>query len=586
VLLKRIVAAVTLAACLPAVSNAGPFVAARPRLVVLISIDQFRADYLTRFEDLFLAPRAGNRVGGFRYLMERGAYYPDAHHDHIPLATGPGHSIHFTGAPPYKSGIIANDWYDRNEKRDVYCVQDDAQTLVPKPPNWDTLRVKGVSPMTLRVTTVGDELKMATGGKGKVFGIALKDRAAVLMAGHLADAVYWFDDAGGGWQSSLYYRKDGTLPSWVKTLNADAAHNASSYTGKEWTLSPNVTPEALQRLWVPAGKDRSTYPGTFADDLIWSRKGFPRKLPATSTGGRPYLAFTNTPFANEFVLQSAAKLIQEEGLGRDDTPDVLAVNLSSNDYIGHAFGPDSAEVLDVTVKTDSFLSGFFNELDKLVPGGIANVTIVVTADHGAPPNPILMRDSGIRGGAWSSTSVEKPAEEALRAAFPPAPGETDRWVLHYLEPYLWLDQETIKRRGVPIEQVRQIAADAVTKAPGIYAVYTREQILSGALPRTDIAKHVTLGYHPLLSGDLLIVSQPFWQPRPTERGVTHAEPYSYDTRVPLLMAGSGVRAGTYTERVSTLDIAPTLSFLLHVAQPSGCEGRILSRAMSGDGPVR
>ncbi len=563
---KRLLSILALAA-LVICTLASPTMAQRnekPRLVVLISIDQFRADYLTRFEDLFLPATSGGKVGGFNWFMDRGAWYPDAHHDHIPLATGPGHSIHFTGAPPYKSGIVANDWYDRDLKHDVYCVQDDKSPIV-----GSDAKLIGISPDHLRVTTVGDELKMATGGQSKVFGIALKDRAAVLMAGHLADGVYWFDQNTGRWITSRYYRKDGTLPAWVQDLNSQKLPD--TYFSKTWT--PTVSATALKRAWTPTGK--------YSDDRAGLGTDFPHALAAgqTAPNAKYYNAFATTPFANEFVINSAERLIREEKLGQDEYPDILAINLSSNDYIGHAYGPDSPEVLDVTVQTDRLISRFFNDLNTMIPGGLANVTIVITADHGAPPIGAAMRDSGIRGGNWTSDSVAKAAEAALDAAY----GQGD-WVLEYLEPYLWLNRDTIKAKGIDPAKVEEVAARAVESVEGIYAGYTRTNVLQGTMPRTDIAKHVTLGFHPLLSGDITVVSQPFWYPRNSVKGETHAEPYAYDTRVPLLIQGFGVRSGIYTERVSTLDIAPSLSFLLRTNQPSGCEGRNLSRALAADGP--
>jgi predicted AlkP superfamily pyrophosphatase or phosphodiesterase len=533
-----------------------------PRLVVLISIDQFRADYLTRFEDLFLPARTSSGVGGFRWFMDRGAWFSDAHHSHLPLATGPGHSIHFTGAPPYKSGIVGNDWYDRDLKKDVYCVQDDSSPIV----GTDTKMI-GISAEHLRVTTVGDELKMATGGKAKVFGISLKDRAAVLMAGHLADGVYWFDATAAKWVTSRYYRKDGTLPAWVQDLNNQKLPD--TYFNKTWTSS---VPDSAQRVWTPDGR--------YASDRGLGAT-FPHVLSVgqTAPNAKYYSAFTVSPFANEFVLNSAERLIKEEKLGQDETPDILAINLASNDYIGHAFGPTSQEVLDVTVRTDRMLSKFFNDLNGMVPGGLANVTFVITADHGAAPNTTAMRDSGIPGGWWNPNDAVKAAEDAMDAAF--GPGD---WVLEYNEPYLWLNHDTMAAKGIAADKAEEVAAKALMTVKGIYACYTRTDILKGWLPRTDIASHVTLGYHPLVSGDIAIISQPFFVAASNGKGATHGEPYAYDTRVPIMLQGYGIRPGVYTEKVSTLDTAPTLSFLLHTNQPSGCEGHVLSRAVAADGP--
>lgn len=534
---------------------------ATPRLVVLISIDQFRADYLERFHDLFLSPQTDGRVGGFRFLTERGANYVDAHHDHLPLATGPGHSILMTGSPPYKSGIVGNDWYDRTKRKSVYCVQDEESPLVGA-----TAKGGGVSPRNLLVTTVGDEMKMATGGQAKVFGISLKDRAAVLMAGHLADGAYWFDDQTGNWISSRFYRKDGTLPGWINDLNAQ--HVPQSYFDKTWT--PSVPASALQRVFARSGKNASA-PAVFGTE-------FPHPLNGglKSPGAASNRAFTTTPYANEFVLNSAERLIREEKLGQDDTPDALVINLASNDYIGHAFGPNSAEVLDVTVQTDRMLSHFFNDLDRIVPGGLSRVTITLTADHGAAPNGVEAQEAGMPAGRWSGSAALKAVDAALDVAF-----GADDWAAKYSEPGLWLDPAALRRKGISREKAEDVAATALEAVDGIYAAYPRHRILSGELPRTDIAHHVTLGFHPELSGDVIIVSKPFWLAGGA-KGTSHGEPYTYDTHVPIVMEGAGVRPGTYTGRVSTLDIAPTLSFLLRVQQPSGCEGRILPSAVRKD----
>jgi predicted AlkP superfamily pyrophosphatase or phosphodiesterase len=539
----------------------------KPRLVVLISIDQFRADYLTRFEDLFLPAKSNGKVGGFKYLMEHGAYFPNAHHDHLPLATGPGHSIHFTGSPPYKTGIVGNDWWDYKLGKEVYCVQDDRFPQIGAPG-----KTIGISPDHLRVTTVGDELKMATGGQAKVFGISLKDRAAALMAGHLADGVFWQNDDAGKWVSSGYWCKNGALPAWLTALNDERLDD--KYFGLTWNTS--VPNSALARLWTPTGK--------YAANPFGLGTEFPHVLSVGQTAPNPnyYKAFAVTPFANEYVLTSARRLISAEKLGQDDIPDILAINLASNDYIGHNYGPDSAEVLDVTVQTDRYLSNFFNELDRLVPGGLANITIVVTADHGASPNGEALRDHGMRGGNLTEDALKRAANAGLVAKY--GPGE---YVIEYKEPYLWLNRALLKTKGISREKAEEIAAESVVeKMEGVYTAYTRTDALAGRLPRTDIGDRVARSYHPEVSGDVLVVNKPGYLPRNDPKGTSHSEPYAYDTRVPLLMAGFGIRPGTYTERVSTLGTAPTLSFLLHVQQPSGCEGHILSRAMLADGPNR
>ncbi|HEY3569317.1 MAG TPA: alkaline phosphatase family protein [Thermoanaerobaculia bacterium] len=538
----------------------------KPRLVVLISIDQFRADYLARFSDLFLPAEGPQGVGGFRWLMERGAYHTDAHHDHYPLFTGPGHSIHFTGAPPYKTGIVGNEWFDREMNAVRYCVQDPKSPLVGAA---DPDGKRGISPITLRTSTVGDELKMATGGQGKVWGLALKDRAGVLMAGHLADGVLWFDEETSAWISSRFYFKSGQLPDWVTSWNA--AKKIDPFFGKTWNLS--VPPAALKRLWTPRNEFANPRPGL--------GKAFPHPI----TGGldKPgkafYAAFESTPYANEYVLETAEELIRREKLGQDAIPDILAINLSTNDYIGHSFGPDSPEALDVTVQSDRQISRFFRFLGKAVPGGLQNVTIVLTADHGVSPMVEEMAKAGLpTAGGYQ----EKALTDAVKAALDKAFGPGD-WLKALSEFNLYLDVDSLRQKGIEPAKAEEVAAEALRRQPGIYAAYTRDQIVEGRVPDTDIGHRVMLGFHPKVSGDVVIVLDPYtvtnYSGGSVVKGTTHGTTYAYDTSVPLILAGARIKPGRYTQRVSTLDIAPTLSELLGVLQPSGCEGHVLSPAL-------
>ncbi len=591
-----------------------------PRLVVVISIDQFRADYLTRFADLWLPARtaaaggaedgagasraAGKtpdqsrqaaRVGGFRYLMERGAYFADARHDHYPLFTGPGHAVQLTGALPYESGIVGNVWYDRELGRRRYCVEDPDSPLVgAASPAAATGTAPGaaggtmgpgasggmgagaaggaarmgISPVTLRVSTVGDELKLATGGRAKVWGLALKDRAAVLMAGHLADGVLWFDDQSGAWISSRFYRPDGTLPAWVTAWNAQ--RHPDAWFGKEWT--PSVPAAALARAWTPGSR--------WAVDPAALGTGFPHLITGggTRVGADFYSAFATTPFGNDFTLDTARELIRRERLGQGEVPDLLAINLSSNDYIGHAFGPDSPEVIDAAVRTDRQLAAFFDFLGRTVPGGLGRVLVVVTADHGVAPVPGAAREARLPAGAYDEGAVTAAAEQALGAAFGPG-----HWVTALVETNLYLDLAALDAHHLAHADAEEAAAAAIARVPGIYAAYGRTRILDGRLPHTDIAARIERSFHPKLSGDVVVVAEPFWVPGKLS-GTTHGSPYAYDTQVPLLLAGPGVRAGRYAGRVSTLDLAPTLADLLGILRPAGSEGRVLAEAESGGHP--
>lgn len=573
------------AAAAPGASVAAPG-AATPRLVVVISIDQFRADYLTRFADLWLpAAAGGGKVGGFAYLMQRGAWFTDTHHDHYPLFTGPGHAVLLTGAPPYLSGIVGNSWYDREAGRRRYCVEDAASPLVGTAAAGAAGAVAGgtagtsgggaagtpgsaprmgIAPTTLRVSTVGDELKMASGGRAKIWGLAFKDRAAVLMAGRLADGVLWFDEQSGGWISSRFYRPDGTLPGWVARLNGE--HRADRFFGASW--EPSVPAAALARALTKDGRFASPPPGMGAT--------FPHRVTGGAEGPGPkfYAAFAATPFGNDHLFAAARELVREERLGRHDVPDLLALNLSSNDYVGHAFGPDSPEVLDVSVRTDRQLAAFFGFLEETVPGGLRRVTLVVTADHGVAPLPGAAREARLPAGVYDEQEVAGAAARALAAAF--GPGE---WVTALVEANLYLNLAALDARKIPRALAEETAAEALARLPGIYAAYPRSRILEGRLPRTEVARRVERSFHPKVSGDVVLVSEPYWMPGGLA-GTTHGTPYAYDTQVPLLLAGAGIRAGRFAARASTLDLAPTLADLLGVLQPAGSEGRVLAEALA------
>jgi predicted AlkP superfamily pyrophosphatase or phosphodiesterase len=524
----------------------------------MIAIDQFRADYLTRFEDLYLpAKLPGGRVGGFRWMMEQGASHVDAHHVHIPVATGPGHSVLMTGCPPYRNGIVGNNWFVPATGKDLYCVQDDTS------PQINSAEKQGISAKNLLVTTLGDELKLSTGGRSKVWGIAIKDRAGVLMAGHLADGVYWTDEDTGQWATSTAYRKDRTLHPVMDAINKEAV--PAKYFGRTWDLS--VPASALERL--PIKTD------AYASNPSKLGTKFPHKVDGglDKIGPNFFKAFALTPWAIDYVLNSSLRIVKDQQLGQDAITDVLAINLSTNDYVGHAYGPYSPEVLDISVATDRAISNFLNSLFAQVPGGSSAVTVVITADHGVAPNLQSMKDLGFDAGVWSTSDLVKRIEARLDKEF----GEDD-WVLKYVSPYVWLNQKTIARHNLPRQKVEDAAAEAAMEAAGIYAAYTRTSILHGALPQTELARAVYRGFHPQVSGDIALISRAFFLGGSTAlpaKGASHTEFFTYDTRVPILLAGFGVKRGVYTERAATIDIAPTLAYLAKVNQPSGSEGHIL-----------
>lgn len=517
----------------------------RPRLVVLVSIDQFRADYLVRFSDLYLPPRHDSRPGGFRYLQARGAWYPDCRYEHYRTVTAVGHSILGTGAQPSVSGIVGNDWFDREAGKSVYCTDDPQVRVVGAAAGS---KEKPMSPSTQLVTTLGDELELATGGRARTVSISLKDRAAILMAGHRADSVIWFDEGTGGFVSSSYYFKSGRLPRWVEEFNARKL--ADELRTRPW--EPSVDENALRRVWKP-------------------KNGVTRFKHALT--GRDYTPFTVSPAGTEFVLAAARQGVEAEGLGQDEIPDVLTLNFASNDYVGHRYGPDSPEALDISVQTDRLLSEFLTYLDGAVPGGLKNVTFAISADHGVCTVPELNSESGVPASRAIASELRAAAEKALDEGV-----AADDWIASTANGEVYFKDATLARHPeASRESLENRVVEALRGARGVHFVVGKSAVLSGRVPWNDLGRRITQSVHPKRSGDVIVILQPGWLAgsSTTGTGTSHGAPYPYDTHVPLLVAGAGITPGVYTQPVAPSQVAPSLAFLLGVARPSGAEGALL-----------
>lgn len=537
-----------------------------PKLVVVISIDQFRADYIRRLNDLFLPARTSTGVGGFNYLLANGAAYLDCRYDHFPTYTGPGHAAILTGTGPANNGIVGNVWFDREKDKNVYCVEDPSEKVVGAAP---TSKARPMGPANLKSSTVGDELKLATAGNSKVVTIAIKDRASILLGGHKQDVALWFDEAEGRWISSTAYAKDGKLPEWVEAINRERIPARAA--GKVWKVG--VSKQALNRSFA------SRNPGDIGYGTV-----FPHQL--SNEVDKAIRQFTFTPWANFFVLQSAAKAVKAEKLGQREFTDLLAINLSTNDYVGHQFGPYSPEALDLTVETDKALSEFFNQLDKTVPGGLNEVVIALTADHGVSPVPEDAGAFNIPGGRIVESELIEKVNEALDQAY----GKRD-WFLHkkakvaFVEPYLYLSNAAMKaavdeKKAPNFAAIRRTAAQAVQKVPGIYWAATLDDILSGSLPATEISHLMTTAVYPALSGDVLVIQKPFNLIEGKDgTGTSHGTPWAYDLQVPMLICGGGVKKGIHTQRVAVQDLAPTISQILGIIYPNACTGKVLPNAL-------
>jgi predicted AlkP superfamily pyrophosphatase or phosphodiesterase len=495
------------------------------RLVLLVAVDQCRYDYLTRFR--------GEFSGGFARLLTTGAVFSNAYLDHYPTVTAIGHSTMLSGATPAISGIIGNDWYDRALGRNVTSVSDPGTTLVGG-------TGEGASPRRLLVSTVGDELKSASRAaagapnRPKVFGLSLKDRSAVLPAGHMADGAYWFDTGTGAFITSTFYRPD--LPAWVAGFNAKKLGDASA--GKTWTFL-----------------DASSGPG--------------HAMPAV-VGAPLYVALYGSPYGNDLLAAFAETAIEAERLGQRGVTDILSVSFSSNDAVGHAYGPDSPEVRDMTVRTDRLLQTFFARVDALV--GLDHTLVVLTADHGVAPLPELQQARRLPGGRLKGEELFTPIEDALRARF----GE-GKWILSTAGTSPYLNHVLIAEKKLDPAEVRRVAAVAAQSAPHVARVYTREQLLSGEVAPDTIGRRVLRGYNLTRSGDLEIVLEPYWMRAGS--GTTHGTPYAYDAHIPLVFMGPGIRPGRYDATVALNDLAPTVATLLAIQTPSGSQGRVLNEIL-------
>jgi len=508
---------------------------ARPRLVILIIIDQFRNEYLDRFRPYFVQ-------GGFNRLM-KGARFTHCSHDYAVTFTGPGHASIATGTYPNIHGIIGNDWYDRTLKRPVNCVEDPNTRIVDSAQGSSEQR--GASPRYLLGSTLGDELRLASNFQSKVFSVSLKDRGAVLSGGHTANAAYWYDSRTGRFVSSTYYMP--SLPAWVAEFNDRLP--AKDYCGKAWKALPE-TPEAAGRVFAEYSTD-----------------------PSEPCPGPKFLGWlSGSPFVTEIELKFTREVIRREKLGQSPATDLLTISLSANDHVGHRFGPYSPQLADMTLRTDRELAGFFEDLDRML--GLDHVWIVLSADHGVAPTPQLVRDRRLGHGTFQSQTVREAVEAHLSSVF-----GTDNWVEASDLPFISLNQDTIKKHKISSERVEAEAAWAAVAVPGVFAAYTRTNLLDGSVPASPIARKALNSFHASRSGDIFLVLEPFAVPSGSESETTHGTPWSYDAQVPLLLWGSGFRPGTYADACEPIDLAATLAVALGLASPSGATGSPLSVAL-------
>lgn len=532
----------------------------KPRLILQITIDQLRGDFPFRYYDRL-------PDGGFKYLIDKGTVYMDAHHDHANTETIVGHATLATGAHPSTHGMIGNLWLDREKGRTVYNIEDDQFELLSKNAGVDkkteidytqkAANTSGRSPSAILVSTFSDELASHTAGKSKVFGVSVKDRGAVSMAGH-AGKAFWFSKASGEFVTSSYYYKQ--YPEWVVEWNARDI--ISNYSDKAWVLL----------------NDPSTYLFNGADDQEWETDvyGFGRTFPHQfkKKGSKTFTTFlTLSPAGDEIVLDFSKTLIKNESLGKDNIPDYLGVSFSSTDYVGHVFGPSSLESEDNLIRLDRTLASLFSFVDKKV--GLDHTLIVLSADHGAPEAPGYLKQLDVPAGYVQPETWDKNAAiQKLKSKF----GIAEELIEKYEHPYLYLNQKIIQEKNLDQVEVENAVASELVKFEGVFLAVSSTALATASLPNTDLYRKVLNNFNPMRSGDIYIVFDPHWFINDFD-GLTvtstHGSPWRYDSFVPIMFAGSKISAKHVYRRVHTVDIAPTLSRYVGAKPPSGSAGYLL-----------
>jgi arylsulfatase A-like enzyme len=560
---------------------------AHPKLVIILVVDQFRADYLDRY-------RADLKGRGFRLFLDHGAYFEDCYYDYANTKTAPGHATLATGAYTDGHGISSNEWWDlsRNKQRPISSVEDDRYRIVGQ---IHPSKAGGASPMNLRASTIGDSLRLATTGQAKVFGVSLKDRAAILPSGYSANGAYWIDPASGSFITSSYYMD--ALPDWATTFNSG---------------------DRIAQAQQEAG----------------------------ASGAKPfYEAVGSTPAANAYELDFARALITGEQLGSHPVTDLLVVSLSANDIVGHQFGPDSPQSRQMVDTLDQQLDGFFTWLDKNIPGGLASTWIALSADHGVAPVPAQALALGMPAATIDMTRFTANVNDAMNAKF--SPGEKIEYLLSQQElPYLALNRPSFEVAGINEQEAEQAVQQAIQAAvealpptsppptqlpntpvtplptppplsrtlppassrqrsksrssisaqakpviappapppvrlpvsPIVVHTYTRDQLASGQLPPSEWGLLLAHSYSPN-GGWYVMVIPAAYQMQTLKSGTTHFSPWSYDRHVPLAFYGAPFTPGIYHGRVQPVDLAATLASLLGVNQPSASVGNVLTQAI-------
>ena len=515
-----------------------------PKLVVGIVVDQMRYDYLYRYYEKYTKD-------GFRRMMDEGFNCRNNHYHYAATYTGPGHTHIYTGSAPALSGIVGNDFYDRTLGRLMYCAEDSTVSSV-----GNTSSAGKMSPRNLLVTTICDQLKLATEGRAKVIGIALKDRGAILPVGHAANGAYWFDSKDGNWISSTFYMNE--LPKWAQEYNA--RRQPDKYLAQKWEttlpMAQYTESSADDQPFesILPGEQKSTFPHEFA----------------TMAGGSKYEILRTTPYGDVLTKEFALAAIKGEQLGQDAITDFLCVSFSTPDYIGHAFGTHAIETEDNYIRLDRQLAELFSQLDATV--GKGQWTAFLSADHGVADVPGLSKLYRIPGDAKPYGEIGGAVKAALEKAFGPG-----QWMLSYVNQQVYINHDLLAEKKISMDEVYTVVKQTLLKQRGVLNVVNFNKLSDQTLPtlQLEMLRNV---YQPNRSGDFYIVFQAGWFEGRT-RGTTHGTMYAYDTHVPLLFYGWGIKPGQTVRRTAIADIAPTVAALLGILEPNGTIGQPIEEVL-------
>ncbi len=515
----------------------------KPKLVVGIVIDQMRWDYIYKFQH-----RYGKN--GFNKIVANGFSNENTFIPYTPTVTAVGHTTVYTGSVPALHGIVGNAWYNKNIKKTIYCTEDSTVQSV----GGDAINGK-MSPRNMLANTITDELNIATNFKSKVVGICIKDRGSILPAGHSATAAYWYDSKTGNWITSSYYTKE--LPNWVTQFNTKK--HVDTYYAKNWNTSFPIATYTLSTA------DEKPYEGKLKGA---STTSFPHKLEQYI--GKDYSVISGTPHGNTFTIQFAKEAINEMQLGKNTVPDFLALSLSSTDYIGHRNGPNSIEIEDTYIKLDADIATFLQYLDKTI--GVNQYTIFITADHGVAHIPAFLNEHKIPAGNWDNDLLVKNINKALMEKF-----NVEKIISAESNYQLYINDNLLASNNIAKKDVQQFCIDFCKKEKGISNAFALENIEITPLQK-NLKEMLVNGYNTSRSGDVQIILEPGWIDG-NGTGTTHGLWNPYDSHIPMLWYGKGIKKGkSYTNRYMT-DIAPTLAALLQIQMPNASIGNVMTEVL-------